>query len=159
MLTEGTCGSEFVMKGGESIEQNGVVQQKGEQLAKRVMPIQQENRVPVAIQLPVGIFDREAIRILYGQKDGASTICLYLMLIAFAAKSNRGGALYVADDIPYDAESIASLTHMNAKFVQNALNSLAKYGLIRMKNDAFYNVGYGKLVQFKAPRKKVGGAA
>ena len=66
MLTEGTCGSEFVMEGGESIEQNGVVQKTGEQLAKRVISIQQENRVPVAIQLPVGIFDKEAIRILYG---------------------------------------------------------------------------------------------
>ena len=159
MLTEGTCGSEFVMEGGESIEQNRVVQKTGEQLAKRVISIQQENRVPVAIQLPVGIFDKEAIRILYGQKDGASTICLYLMLIAFAAKSNRGGTLYVADDIPYAIESIASLTHMDAKFVQNALSSLAKYGLIRMKNDAFYIVGYGKLVQFKVPRKKAGGAA
>ena len=162
-------------KGGVSIEQNKVngsaqsaeivqrqVQSAGwmgvQPVRENLQTIPQDKREPVAIQLPVNIFDREAIRILYGQKDGASTVCLYLMLVAFAAKSNRGGALYVADDIPYDVESIASLTHMDAKVVQNALNLLAKYGLIRVKCDVIWIAGYAKLVQFKAPRRKNSGA-
>ena len=85
---------------------------------------QPEMRNPSAIKLPIGFFDSDKVRILYGQKNGTSVVLLYIMLVDFAAKSNRNGALYVADGIPYDAEVIANLTRMDAAVVTSALESL-----------------------------------
>ena len=116
--------------------------------------MQSDARKPSAIKLPIGFFDSDKVRILYGQKNGASVILLYIMLVDFAAKSNRNGALYVADGIPYDAEVIANLTRMDTAVVKSALDSLQRFGLIRVNDDAIFVVGYAQLVHYEQSRKR-----
>ncbi len=111
-------------------------------------------RKPCAIKLPIGFFDSDKVRILYGQKNGANVILLYIMLVDFAAKSNRNGALYVADGIPYDAEVIANLTRMDAAVVKSALDSLQRFGMIRVDDDAISVVAYAQLVHYEQPRRR-----
>lgn len=115
---------------------------------------QPDVRKPCAIKLPIGFFDDDKVRILYGQKNGMSVILLYIMLLEFAAKSNRNGALYVADGIPYDAEMIASLTRMDAAVVKGALESLQRYGLIDTEGDAISVVDYANFVEYEQPRRR-----
>lgn len=115
---------------------------------------QPETHKPSAIKLPIGFFDSDKVRILYGQKNGASVVLLYIMLVDFAAKSNRNGALYVADSIPYDAEVIANLTRMDAAVVKSALESLQRFDLIRVDNDAISVVGYAQLVHYEQSRRR-----
>ena len=117
---------------------------------------QSEVRKPSAIKLPIGFFDSDKVRILYGQKNGASVVLLYIMLIDFAAKSNRNGALYVANGIPYDAEVIANLTRMDAAVVKSALESLQRFGMIRVDDDAISVVAYAQLVYYEQPRRRHG---
>lgn len=116
--------------------------------------LQPEVRKPCAIKLPIGFFDSDKVRILYGQKNGASIVLLYIMLVDFAAKSNRNGALYVADDIPYDAEVIANLTRMDAAVVKSALESLQRFGMIRMDDDAITVVAYAHLVHYEQSKRR-----
>ena len=123
-----------------------------EQNMRRVT--QPEARKPSAIKLPIGFFDSDKVRILYGQKNGANVVLLYIMLVDFAAKSNRNGALYVADGIPYDAEVIANLTRMDTAVVKSALDSLQRFGLIRVNDDAIFVVGYAQLVHYEQSRKR-----
>ena len=123
-----------------------------EQNGGRVM--QADARKPCAIKLPIGFFDSDKVRILYGQKSGASVVLLYIMLVDFAAKSNRNGALYVADGIPYDAEVIANLTRMDASVVKSALESLQRFGLIRIDDDAIFVVDYAHLVHYEQPQRR-----
>lgn len=123
-----------------------------EQYMRRVT--QPEARKPSAIKLPIGFFDSDKVRILYGQKNGANVVLLYIMLVDFAAKSNRNGVLYVADGIPYDAEVIANLTRMDAAVVKSALESLQRFGLIRVDNDAISVVGYAQLVHYEQFRRQ-----
>ncbi len=111
-------------------------------------------RKPCAIKLPIGFFDSDKVRILYGQKNGANVILLYIMLVDFAAKSNRNGALYVADGIPYDAEVIANLTRMDAPAVKSALDALQRFGLIRVDDNAISVADYAQLVEFEQPRRR-----
>lgn len=112
----------------------------------------QDKRTPTGIRLPVGFFDSDKIRILSGQKNGSSIVNLYLNLIDIAAKSNRSGALFVADGIPYDAEIIANLTRCDTTTVNNALEALVHYGLIRKQNNVYIVAGYNRLIEFTAPR-------
>ena len=115
---------------------------------------QPEMRKPCAIKLPIGFFDSDKVRILYGQRNGVSIVLLYIMLVDFAAKSNRNSALYVADGIPYDAEAIANLTRMDAATVKSALESLQRFGLICVDNDAISVVGYAQLVHYEQSRRR-----
>ena len=115
---------------------------------------QPEVRKPSAIKLPIGFFDSDKVRILYGQKNGANVILLYIMLVDFAVKSNRNGALYVADGIPYDAEVIANLTRMDTAVVKSALDSLQRFGLIRVDNDAISVVAYTQLVYYEQSQRR-----
>ena len=123
-----------------------------EQNGGRVM--QADARKPCAIKLPIGFFDSDKVRILYGQKNGANVFLLYIMLVDFAAKSNRNGALYVADGIPYDAEVIANLTRMDAPAVKSALDALQRFGLIRVDDNAISVADYAQLVEFEQPRRR-----
>ena len=121
---------------------------------KEAISVPVELRKPCAIRLPIGFFDDDKVRILYGQKSGASVVLLYIMLVDFAAKSNRNGALYVADGIPYDAEVIANLTRMDASVVKSALESLQRFGLIRIDDDAIFVVDYAHLVHYEQPQRR-----
>jgi len=112
----------------------------------------QDKRTPTGIRLPVGFFDCDKIRILSGQKNGPAVVNLYLNLIDIAAKSNRSGALFVADGIPYDGEIIANLTRVGTTTINNALEALTHYGLIRKQDDVYSIVGYNRLVEFTTPR-------
>ena len=114
----------------------------------------QDKRKPTAIRLPVGFFDCDKIRILNGQKNGSSIVYLYLNLLDSAAKSNRSGALFVADGIPYDAEMIANLTRCDSTVVKGALETLERYGMISQKDDVYSIVGYSRLVEFTTPRSR-----
>ena len=114
----------------------------------------QDKRKPTAIRLPVGFFDCDKIRILNGQKNGSSIVYLYLNLLDIAAKSNRSGALFVADGIPYDAEMIANLTRCDSTVVKGALETLERYGMICQKDDVYSIVGYSRLVEFTTPRSR-----
>lgn len=121
---------------------------------RSIIVTQQDVRKPCAIKLPIGFFDSDKVRILYGQKNGANVILLYIMLVDFAAKSNRNGALYVADGIPYDAEVIANLTRMDAPAVKSALDALQRFGLIRVDDNAISVADYAQLVEFEQPRRR-----
>lgn len=121
---------------------------------KEAISVPVELRKPCAIRLPIGFFDDDKVRILYGQKNGMSVILLYIMLLEFAARSNRSGALFVADGIPYDAEMIASLARMDAAVVKSGLESLQRYGLIDTAGDAISVVGYANFVEYGQPRRR-----
>lgn len=121
---------------------------------KEAISVPVELRKPCAIRLPIGFFDDDKVHILYGQKNGMSVILLYIMLLEYAAKSNRSGALYAADGIPYDAEMIASLTRMDAAVVKSGLESLQRYGLIDTEGDAISVVGYANFVEYGQPRRR-----
>lgn len=121
---------------------------------KEAISVPVELRKPCAIRLSIGFFDDDKVRILYGQKNGMSVILLYIMLLEFAARSNRSGALFVADGIPYDAEMIASLTRMDAAVVKSGLESLQRYGLIDTAGDAISVVGYANFVEYGQPRRR-----
>ena len=121
---------------------------------KEAISVPVELRKPCAIRLPIGFFDSDKVRILYGQKNGASVILLYIMLVDFAAKSNRNGALYVAEGIPYDAEVIANVTRMDAAVVKSALESLQRFGLIRVDDDAISVVDFARLVHYEQSRRR-----
>ena len=112
----------------------------------------QDKRTPTGIRLPVGFFDCDKIRILSGQKNGPAVVNLYLNLIDIAAKSNRSGALFVADGIPYDVQILANLMRCDASTVDGALGDMIRYGLIRKQDDVYSIVGYNRLVEFTTPR-------
>lgn len=114
----------------------------------------QDSRKPIEIRLPVGFFDCDKIRILSGQKNGSAIVNLYLNLIDIAAKSNRSGALFVADGIPYDAAMIANMTRCDAATVESSLKDLVRYGLLRQREDVYSIVSFNRLIEFKTPHRK-----
>ena len=139
----------------KTIEKNGtnntVIPEVQQNTAADYSSYVQDSRKPIEIRLPVGFFDCDKIRILSGQKNGSAVVNLYLNLIDIAAKSNRSGALFVADGIPYDVAMIANMTRCDVATVESSLKDLVRYGLLRQRDDVYSIVGFNRLIEFKTP--------
>ena len=90
-----------------------------------------ENKKYWYIQLSVNFFDDERIDWLCEQKNGYAYVVLYLKLCLKTANNNGILTRQIGDMIiPYNADKIAEITHINVDIVRVALELYKKIGLI-----------------------------
>lgn len=84
-------------------------------------------------------FDRDD-RVLYLEKQtgGIDALHCYTKLLCIAARSNQGGAVYLADDIPHTAETLSRQWPFTVKATRNALEWLEKLKFIEVENGVIY---------------------
>lgn len=81
------------------------------------------------IKITTQMFDDEKIRIIEAMPEADTLIVIWIRLICMAGKNNAGGYIYVAEDIPYTMEELATVVNRPLNTVKLAI---ATYQRLRM---------------------------
>ena len=96
-----------------------------------------DNRKYYYLKLKESYFDEDAIVLLESMQDGM----LYsnILLKMYLKSLKNGGKLQLAENIPYTAQMIATITRQQAGTVERALQIFMKLGLVEpLQNGALY---------------------
>lgn len=96
-----------------------------------------DNRRYYYLKLKESYFDDDAIVLLESMQDGVLYSNILLKLYLKSLK--YGGKLQLAEDIPYTAQMIATITRQQVGTVEKALSIFMKLGLVEpLRNGALY---------------------
>ena len=96
-----------------------------------------DNRKYYYLKLKENYFDEDAIILLESMQDGI--LYSYILLKLYLKSLKQGGKLQIADDIPYTAQMIATLTRQQIGTVERALKIYERLGLVEaMENGGYY---------------------
>jgi predicted phage replisome organizer len=70
--------------------------------------------------------------------DGNSIVLIWVFLLAQAGESNKSGALYFTDTIPYNLDGLAIQFDFSIDVIKLALNVLEKFEMIEIFEDVIY---------------------
>ena len=96
-----------------------------------------DNRKYYYLKLKESYFDEDAIVLLESMQDGM----LYsnILLKMYLKSLKNGGKLQLAENIPYTAQMIATITRQQVGTVERALQIFMKLGLVEpLQNGALY---------------------
>lgn len=82
------------------------------------------------IKLNTDVFDHRKIRYLRKLPDGNSVVLIWIMLLVLAGKTNDNGRIYLTENIPYDADTLANELDFEVSVINLALASLEKLNMI-----------------------------
>ena len=129
-----------------------------------------DNRKYYYLKLKESYFDEDAIVLLESMQDGMLYSNILLKLYLKSLKN--GGKLQLAENIPYTAQMIATITRQQVGTVERALQIFMKLGLVEpLQNGALYmsnielligqsstegsaNAGQGGLCRSRKPCRK-----
>ncbi len=96
-----------------------------------------DNRKYYYLKLKESYFDEDAIVLLESMQDGMLYSNILLKLYLKSLKN--GGKLQLAENIPYTAQMIATITRQQVGTVERALQIFMKLGLVEpLQNGALY---------------------
>ncbi len=96
-----------------------------------------DNRKYYYLKLKESYFDEDAIVLLESMQDGMLYSNILLKLYLKSLKN--GGKLQLAENIPYTAQMIATITRQQVGTVEKALQIFMKLGLVEpLQNGALY---------------------
>lgn len=82
------------------------------------------------IKILTEMFDDEKIRIIEAMPEADTLIVIWIRLICMAGKVNAGGHIFLAPDLPYDEEQLASVFNRPLQTVRLALVTFEKLKMI-----------------------------
>lgn len=85
------------------------------------------------LKLKRDFFKRHDIRIIEGLPNGEKVILFYLKLMLESI--DHEGELRFSKEIPYTSEMLATITDTNIEVVEQSLEILKKFGLLKIKKD------------------------
>lgn len=85
------------------------------------------------LKLHTNFFDRQEIKLLESQENGATYILLYLKLLTKSIESE--GALRYNAMIPYDEKMLSVITNTNIDIVRAAMIAFSNLGLLEIMSD------------------------
>lgn len=92
------------------------------------------------IKLSIDMFDDEKIRLIESMPEADTVLVIWIKLLAQAGKTNASGYIYLAENIPYTEEMLATLFNRPLNTVRMALNILQKFKMIRIDSDEYIKV-------------------
>lgn len=90
------------------------------------------------IKLDVGLPDNRKIKRIRKLPDGEKIILFWVFLLARAGESNRGGALFFTENIPYTEEDFAADFDFEIGLVRLALKTLEHLKMIELYDDVIF---------------------
>lgn len=85
------------------------------------------------LKLKKDFFKRHDIRIIEDMQDGGQMVMFYLKLLCESV--DHDGALRFSDEVPYDNDMLASVTHTDKTIVENAMKLLKRLGMVKVEED------------------------
>lgn len=96
------------------------------------------------IKITVDMFDDEKIKLVQSMPEGDSLLIIWIKLITLAGKTNDGGYVYIADNIPYTDEMLSVIMNKPLNVIRLALNTFTKLGMIESDTKGIYLLNFEK---------------
>ena len=96
------------------------------------------------IKLNVDMFDDEKIKIIQSMPDGDALLVIWIKLIALAGKTNDGGYIYIADNIPYTEEMLSVIMNKPLTTIRLAIDTFTSLQMIEEDTRGIYLVNFEK---------------
>ena len=96
------------------------------------------------IKLKVDMFDDEKIKIIQSMPEGDSLLIIWIRLVTLAGKTNDGGYIYIADNMPYTDEMLSVIFNKPLNTIRLALNTFSKLGMIDNDVKGIYLLNFEK---------------
>lgn len=90
------------------------------------------------IKIYTNMVSNKKIRRIRTLPEGNNIILIWVFLIAQAGESNKNGALYLTDTIPFTPEDLAIEFDFDTSIIKFALITLEKYSMIEVFEDVIY---------------------
>jgi predicted phage replisome organizer len=94
------------------------------------------------IKLNVDMFDDEKIKIIQSMPDGDALLVIWIKLITLAGKTNDGGYIYIADNIPYTEEMLAVIMNKPILTIRLAIETFTNLQMIDTDTRGIYLVNF-----------------
>ena len=94
------------------------------------------------IKINVDMFDDEKIKIIQSMPDGDSLLVIWIKLITLAGKTNDGGYIYIADNIPYTEEMLAVIMNKPILTIRLAIETFTSLQMINTDTKGIYLVNF-----------------
>ena len=87
------------------------------------------------IKLSTQMFEDEKIRLIESLPEADTILIIWVKLLAQAGKTNASGYIYLAENIPFTDEMLATIFNRPLPTVRLALTTLEKFGMIEINED------------------------
>lgn len=82
------------------------------------------------IKLSVNMFNDEKIKLIRKMPEGTNILLVWIYLLTLAGKTNASGYIFLAENIPYSDEMLASIMDMPLNVVRIALKTFSQFGML-----------------------------
>lgn len=89
------------------------------------------------IKLSTQMFEDEKIRLIESMPEADTILIIWVKLLAQAGKTNASGYIYLAENIPFTDEMLATIFNRPLPTVRLALTTLEKFGMIEINEEKF----------------------
>lgn len=97
------------------------------------------------IKLSVSMFDDEKIRIIESMPEADTILICWVKLLSLAGKTNANGYIFLAENIPYTDDMLATVFNRPLNTVRLALETFHKFGMIEVDQEHYINIkNWGK---------------
>ncbi len=94
--------------------------------------------------MSVSMFDDEKIRIIRKMPEGNNILLIWIYLLTLAGKCNAGGAIWLAEDVPYTDEMLATVTDMPLNTVRLAIQTFVKMRMVDVEGNTIVLLNWEK---------------
>ena len=96
------------------------------------------------IKINIDMFDDEKIKIIQAMPEGDSLLVVWIKLITLAGKTNDGGYIYIAENMPYTEEMLSTIMNKPINTIRLALNTFLSLKMIEEDTKGIYLVNFEK---------------
>ena len=96
------------------------------------------------IKINVDMFDDEKIKIIQSMPEGDTLLIVWIKLITLAGKTNDGGYVYIAENMPYTDEMLSIIMNKPLNTIRLALDTFMKLGMIDNDIKGIYLLNFEK---------------
>ena len=96
------------------------------------------------IKINIDMFDDEKIKIIQAMPEGDSLLVVWIKLITLAGKTNDGGYIYIAENMPYTEEMLATIMNKPRNTIRLALSTFLSLKMIEEDTKGIYLINFEK---------------
>ena len=90
------------------------------------------------------MFDDEKIKIIQAMPEGDSLLVVWIKLITLAGKTNDGGYIYIAENMPYTEEMLSTIMNKPINTIRLALSTFLSLKMIEEDTKGIYLINFEK---------------
>lgn len=89
------------------------------------------------IKITTNMFEDEKVKLIDAMPERDTIHYIWIRLLVQAGKTNANGFIFLAENIPYDEEMLATIFSRPINSIRLALNTLARFGMIEMSSNSY----------------------